>query len=434
MRFSLSLRAPCVALLLLIPTAAALPAQMRPVTIRARTLADGRGGRIDRPVRLTVSGGKILSIEPESKAVPPADYDLTGATVLPGLIDTHVHLSWTFNAEGRLHTEKDPDTPAQTALAQAGNLWSTLQAGITTVQSVGSASEKDLRDAVSRGALPGPRVLTSLEPLLDEKASPEALRQSVRDRKREGADVIKLFASKSIREAGKQTLSSEQLEAACGEARTIGLRTLVHAHSPESMRAAALAGCSQIEHGIFATAEALETLAAKGTWFDPQVCLVFRNYLDNKPRFLGIGNYTEEGFATMERVLPTAEAMFRQALATRGLKLVFGSDAVAGAHGRNAEELVCRVRAGQPARDAIVSATSAAARTLGLDAELGSLAPGMQADIIAVQGDPYRDITALTRVVFVMKGGVVYRYGAGGAGPGNGKRKTGNGKTKTSGD
>ncbi|MDQ2870832.1 MAG: amidohydrolase family protein [Acidobacteriota bacterium] len=423
MRFSLSLRAPCAALLLLVPTAAVLPAQTPPVTIRTRALVDGRGGRIDAPVRLTVSGGKILSIERERKGTAPADYDLTGATVLPGLIDTHVHLSWTFNAEGRLRTEKDPDTPAQTALAQAGNLWSTLQAGFTTVQSVGSESEKDLRDAVSRGALPGPRVLTSLEPFLDEKATPEALRQGVRDRKRDGADVIKLFASKSIREAGRQTLSSEQLEAACGEARNVGLRTLVHAHSPESMRAAALAGCTQVEHGIFATTEVLETLAAKGTWFDPQICLVFRNYLDNKPRFLGIGNYTEEGFATMERVLPTAEAMFRQALATPGLKLVFGSDAVAGAHGRNAEELVCRVRAGQPARDAIVSATSAAAATLSLGGELGSLAPGMQADLIAVKGDPYRDITALTRVVFVMKGGVVYRYRAGRAGPGNGKRK-----------
>ncbi|MEP6767300.1 MAG: amidohydrolase family protein [Acidobacteriota bacterium] len=414
MRSSLSLRPPCAALLLLIPFSAALPAQTTPVTIRARALVDGRGGRIDRPIRLRVSGGKILSIDQDSKTAAPADYDLTGATLLPGLIDTHVHLSWTFNAEGRLHTEKDPDTAAQTALAQAGNLWSTLQAGFTTVQSVGSASEKDLRDAVSRGALPGPRVLTSLEPFLDEKATPEALRQGVRDRKRDGADVIKLFASKSIREAGKQTLSLEQLQAACGEARRVGLRTLVHAHSPESMRAAALAGCTQVEHGIFATAEALETLAAKGTWFDPQICLVFRNYLDNKPRFLGIGNYTEEGFATMERVLPTAEAMFRQALATPGLKLVFGSDAVAGAHGRNAEELVCRARAGQSARDAIVSATSAAARTLGLDADLGSLAPGMQADIIAVEGDPDRDITALTRVVFVMKGGEVYRYRAGG--------------------
>ncbi len=391
-------------------TASAVPAaESAPVTIRANLLLDGRGGRIDRPILLKVSAGKILSIETDSGAAARVDYDLTGTTVLPGLIDTHVHLAWTLTGEGRLHTEKDAETPAQTALAQAGNLWSTLQAGFTTVQSVGSPSEKDLRAAVERRALPGPRVLTSLEPLSDETATPAALRKAVRDRKAEGADVIKIFASRSIREGGRQTLSQEQLEAACGEARNAGLRTLVHAHSPESMRAAALAGCTQVEHGVFATREALETLASSGTILDPQVCLVFRNYLDNKPRFLGIGNYTEEGFAAMERALPTAEAAFRRALATPGLKIVFGTDAVAGAHGRNAEELICRVRAGQSSRDAIVSATSAAAASLALEREVGALAPGLQADIVAVAGDPERDIAAMSRVVFVMRGGVVYR-------------------------
>ena len=409
MRSVCLIRRACLALLLVLTACAAVPAQSAPIIIRANALLDGRGGRIDRPVLLQVSGGKILSIEPESGTAARADYDLTGTTVLPGLIDTHVHLAWTLNARGRLHTEKDPDTAAQTALAQAANLWSTLQAGFTTVQSVGSPSEKDLRDAVETRGLPGPRILTSLEPLSDETVTPAALRQAVRDRKAQGADVIKIFASRSIREGGKQTFSQEQLEAACGEARNVGLRTLVHAHSPESMRAAALAGCTQVEHGVFATREALETLASKGTSLDPQVCLVFRNYLDNKTRFLGIGNYTEEGFAAMERALPTAAAAFRQALATPGLKIVFGTDAVAGAHGRNAEELICRVGAGQSPREAIVSATSAAARSLSLDTEVGALAPGLQADIIAVAGDPERDITAMSRVVFVMKAGIVYR-------------------------
>lgn len=411
MRSVLSKRPLRVALLLLLSVPASSPAQDTPVTIRANAFLDGRGGRTDRPVLLTVSGGKIVSITPEGGATlrGNADYDLTGTTVLPGLIDTHVHLAWTLNAEGRLHTEKDPDTAAQTALAQAANLWSTLQAGFTTVQSVGSPAEKDLRDAVEKRGLPGPRVLTSLEPLSDEKATPDALRQAVRERKAEGADVIKIFASKSIREGGKQTFSQDQLDAACGEARAAGLRTLVHAHSPESMRAAALAGCTQVEHGVFATREALETLASRGTFYDPQVCLVFRNYLDNRPRFLGIGNYTQEGFAAMERALPTAAAAFRQALATPGLRIVFGTDAVAGAHGRNAEELICRVAAGQSARAALVSAASGAARSLSLDKEVGSLTPGLDADIIAVAGDPESDITAMSRVVFVMRGGVVYK-------------------------
>jgi imidazolonepropionase-like amidohydrolase len=399
-----------ISIALLLAGAASAGAQQAAVTIRADRLLDGRGGRLDGPVVVTVRDGKILSIQPGGQARGTVSHDLTGRTVLPGLIDLHAHLGWTLNAEGRLHTENDGEGAAQTALAQAANAWATLQAGFTTVQSPGSASEKDLRDAIARRGLPGPRVLTSLEPLADARETPEKLREAVRQRKAEGADLIKIFASKSIREGGAQTMSQEQLEAACSEAKSLGLRTLVHAHSPESMRAAALAGCTQVEHGIFATKEALETLAARGTYFDPQCRLVFRNYLDNKARFLGIGNYTEEGFAAMERALPLAVATFKQAVATKGLQVVFGTDAVAGAHGQNADDLVCRVQSGgQSPRDAIVSATSLAARSMGLEGSIGTVAPGLQADLIAVDGDPERDITALTRIVFVMRTGTVYR-------------------------
>jgi imidazolonepropionase-like amidohydrolase len=384
------------------------------VRIRATRVLDGRGATLDGPVVITVRAGRIASLERE-KAREPVDHDLTGRTVLPGLIDTHVHLAWTLNAEGRLHTEKDGEPPARTSFAQAGNAWATLQAGFTTVQSIGSPAEKELRDAVEKRKLPGPRILTSLEPLADEKKTPEELRELVRQRKSEGADVIKIFASKSIREGGGQTLSDEQLRAACGEAARLGLRSVVHGHSAESMKAAALAGCTQVEHGVFATRDALETLSRQGTYFDPQVCLVFRNYLDNRERFLGIGNYTNAGFAAMERALPLAAAAFRQAIATPGLRVVFGTDAVAGAHGRNAEELACRVRdGGQKPADAIVSATSLAAKSLGLESATGAIAPGMDADLIAVDGDPLRDVTALSRVVFVMRSGVVYRQSAAG--------------------
>jgi imidazolonepropionase-like amidohydrolase len=256
----------------------------------------------------------------------------------------------------------------------------------------------------------GPRVLTSLEPLNEKSGTPDELRALVRARKAAGADLVKLFASKSIREGGAQTMSDAQLVAACGEARALGMRTLVHAHSPESMRAAALAGCTQIEHGVFATDEVLGLLAARGVYLDPQVCLVFRNYLANKPKYLGIGNYTEEGFAAMEKALPLARASFERAIATPGLKVVFGTDAVAGAHGRNAEELVCRVaEGGQAAMTAIVSATSRAAEALGLGDRIGAIAPGFEADLIAIEGDPSQDITALRRVAFVMKAGRVVR-------------------------
>ncbi len=205
-------------------------------------------------------------------------------------------------------------------------------------------------------------------------------------------------------------MSQEQLDAACGEARQLHRRTLVHAHSPESMRAAALAGCTQVEHGIFATDEVLRLLSERGTYFDPQCSLVFRNYLDNKPKFLGIGNYTEAGFAAMENALPLAVATFKRALATPGLKVVFGTDAVAGAHGGNARDLVCRVTlGGQKPMDAIVSATSLAAKSLGLEEMIGAIAPGLKADLIAVEGDPSSDIRALERVRFVMKDGRVFR-------------------------
>jgi imidazolonepropionase-like amidohydrolase len=256
----------------------------------------------------------------------------------------------------------------------------------------------------------GPRVLTTLAPLTDAAASPEQLAEAVRQRADKGADAIKIFASKSIREGGAQTLSQAQLEAACGEARRRGLRTLVHAHSPESMRAAVLAGCSQIEHGVFATDEVLKLMAERGTYFDPQCSLVFRNYLDNREHFLGIGNYNEEGFQAMERAVPLALATFKRAVATPGLRVVFGTDAVAGAHGHNAEDLVCRsAEGGQPAMETIAAATALNARSLNLQDRIGTIAPGRDADLIAVQGDPSRDITALRRVVFVMKGGRVYR-------------------------
>jgi imidazolonepropionase-like amidohydrolase len=184
----------------------------------------------------------------------------------------------------------------------------------------------------------------------------------------------------------------------------------VHAHGPESARRAILAGCTVIEHGALLDDETLDLMAEHGTYFDPNIDLVFRNYLDNKERFLGIGNYTEEGFAHMERALDSALVVFQKAIARGDIKVVFGTDAVAGAHGRNFEELIARVeRGGQEPTQAIISATSLAAESLGLGEEIGTLLPGMQADLIAVRGNPLEDITALRNVVFVMKAGVVYR-------------------------
>jgi imidazolonepropionase-like amidohydrolase len=205
-------------------------------------------------------------------------------------------------------------------------------------------------------------------------------------------------------------MNDAQLRAICEEAKAQGLRTMVHAHSAASIKASVLAGCGQIEHGVFADDEALKLMADRGVYFDPQICLVFTNYLDNRAKYEGIGNYNEAGFAAMQKAIPIATDMFKRALRTPGLKMVFGTDAVAGAHGRNVEELVCRVQAaGQSPLAAITSGTSVAAEALRLGDQFGSVAPGLQADLIAVQGDPTKDITALRRVMFVMKGGKVYR-------------------------
>jgi imidazolonepropionase-like amidohydrolase len=379
-------------------------AQERPVTIRAGLLLDGKGGS-QRNATITVQGSKIQSVASNSGT---PTYDLSKLTLLPGMIDTHVHINWHFGADGRY--EPRAKSPAEETLYTMENIYTDLMAGFTTVQSVGAQSDLAVRDAVARGTIPGPRILTSDRQLSNANATPDELRELVRTVKREGGDVIKIFASASIRDGGKQTMSDEQLVAACGEAKAQGLRTMVHAHGADSIKASVKAGCGQIEHGIFADQEAMTMMAARGVYFDPNIGLVLQNYIRNKAKFLGIGNYNEEGFAYMEKAVPTNYEMFRKAVATPGLKIVMGTDAVAGAHGHNAEELVVRVKEGhQKPVDAVISATSVSAESLGMSKTIGTLAAGFEADIIAVDGDPTTDITALQRVVFVMKGGKVYK-------------------------
>lgn len=388
-------------LLAVIPFAA----QERPVltTIRVGTLLDGKGG-VQKNTNIVVQGSKILKIDPN--ATNPT-YDLHTLTVLPGMIDTHVHINGHFGKDGR--ADNRGETQAQQAYYTAENAYVTLMAGFTTVQSVGAQADVDLREAIARGIIPGPRILTSIRQINENSGGPDQLRQMVRQLKADHADVVKIFASKSIRDGGGQTMTDEQLVAVCGEAKAQGLRTMVHAHAAGAIKAAVRAGCNQIEHGVFVDDEALKMMAEHGVYFDPNIGVVIQNYLRNKPKFLGIGNYTEEGFAYMEKAVGLNEAMIKKALATPGLKMPMGTDAVAGAHGHNADELIARVKGGQKPMDAIISTTSLAAKSMNLDSMIGSIAPGMEADIVAVEGDPATNITALTRVAFVMKGGKVYK-------------------------
>jgi imidazolonepropionase-like amidohydrolase len=397
-------------LVLLALCAAPLAAQEPVVVVRAARVLDGRGGVVQN-ADVVVAGGKIVRVAPRGDVPAGARLvDLGDRTLLPGLIDVHTHPAWYFNRHGRLHTPRDGDSPAQIILAEVANAYRTLRAGFTTIQSVGDARDADVRDWIATQGLPGPRILTSLEPITDQRLSPDSLRALVRARRAEGADLIKIFAAASIREGGGQTMSDAQLSALCGEAKAVGLRSVVHTQSDESVRAATLAGCTQVEHGIFVKQASLDLMAARGTWFDPQCALVLRNYLENRPKYEGIGNYNAEGFAAMERALPLTTAATRMAIATPGLKVLYGTDAVAGAEGRNTEDLVCRVReAGEAPMHAIVAATSLNAEALGLGDRIGAIAEGYEADLVATDGDPSQDITAVRRVSFVMKGGTIVR-------------------------
>jgi imidazolonepropionase-like amidohydrolase len=284
-------------------------------------------------------------------------------------------------------------------------------AGFTTVQTMGPSAA--LRDAIAKGSLPGPRILAAIEPLSGQgvqTGTPDEIRAYVRRQKAAGADLIKIYASGGMRQ-GTMTLSQEQLSAACDEARRQGLRTLVHGYRG-AVRASILAGCTEVEHGLGATDEDLELMAEKGTFFDPQAGLLLETYMGNKSHYAGTPFYppTEDGFAVFGEILPMNRDLMRRAMKVRGLKIVFGTDAVAGAHGRNAEEFVDRVRdCGMDPMTVMVSANSLGAQALGMEDRIGAIAPGLQADIIVLNGDPLKDITAVRRVAFVMKSGVVYK-------------------------
>ncbi|HKP38329.1 MAG TPA: amidohydrolase family protein [Pyrinomonadaceae bacterium] len=373
--------------------------------IAASTVLDGKGHVLTN-TRIVVEGGKIVAINPKAG---PVDYDLRGLTVMPGWIDAHVHINWSFDKDGK--NQNAGGTTQQAHLAAVSNAWLTLMAGFTTVQSMDSAAS--LRDATARGELPGPRILTIIEPLVgqgEKTGTPDEIRAYVRRQKEAGADLIKIYAAGGMT-SGAMTMSQEQLNAACDEARKQGLRTLVHAYR-DAVRAATLAGCTQIEHGLGASDDDLKLMAEKGTYLDPQGGLLLKNYLLFKDRYAGTPFFpkTVEGFAAMEKILPLEHDLIQRARKIPGLKIVFGTDAVAGAHGRNAEEFIDRVRdCGVDPMAAMVSANSLGAEAVRLGDQIGSIAPGLQADIIALDGDPLTDITAVRRVVFVMKGGVVYK-------------------------
>lgn len=400
------------------PLAAQVALPPEPVVVLADRLFDGESMRSSEEgerIGVLIREGEIAAVgtpgalrSAAGASVPTVELP-PDATLLPGLIDTHTHISWSFGLDGRTMTSESPETPEQRILLAAENAVRTLRGGVTTVQSLGREDDLVLRDLIARGTLPGPRILTSAGAITNAGLNPQQLRLAVRGFQQRGADVIKVFASASIRVGGTPTLSQEQLDAICGEAQAAGLRAVVHAHSSESAKRAALAGCTTIEHGALLDRETLELLAERGVFYDPNIDLVLRNYFENEERFSGVGNYTPEGFAQMRSAVPKALETFRTALDVPELRIVFGTDALAGAHGRNVQELIYRIRrGGQSVLDALRSATAVAAQSLDMADRIGRLEPGFEADVIAVTGDPLAEPERLEDVHWVMRAGRIH--------------------------
>src|SRR3954470_6597962 len=344
------MRSLAASLLLLLAFSSAAPPR---VVIAVGTALDGRGGGI-RQTRRVIEDGKIAAIDP---GAAPIDYDLRARTVMPGWIDTHVHLNWHFDDRGRSTSGNEP--AEQAALFTAEAAWTTLNGGFTTVPGVGAGVDAIVRDRINHGVLPGPRVLTSLRQITNRSGDPDALRALVRQSKQEGADVIKLFATSGLGAGGDQTMSDAQIEAVCSEAKAQALRSVVHAIGDKGARASVLAGCTSIEHGTFISNDTLDLMAAPGPSFDPN-SLAPPTYLDTRAAF----SFAEQALAMLEKGTPPMADALRRAR-SRKVKIVFGTDAVAGAHGRNAEEFIYRVKeAGEKPLDAIVSATSLSAESL----------------------------------------------------------------------
>lgn len=400
------------------------------ILIRAARMIDGKGNLIE-PGAVVVAGDRIVAARPEA-ANPSGDLlvDLGDATILPGLIDLHTHLTDKVGT----HWEEVliTTTPAQAALYGAANALTTLRAGFTTVRDMGptwSYTDVDLRDAIDAGVIPGPRmqvagnyvsatggagdarqfsIYVDVPTVRNLADGVDAVRAAVRTNHKNGADFTKILATGAVLSQGlppgAQQYSDEELAVAVEETNRWGRFTAAHAHGTEGIKAAIRAGVRTIDHGSMLDDEAIAMLQQSGhTYFVPT--LYVGVIVPRDGAALGIPEPLIQRSIEMMRY---RNATFRRAL-DAGLKIGFATDAGVFEHGHNAREFQLRVEIGQSEMDAITSATSVAAMIMGWEADVGSLEAGKFADIIAVPGNPLDDITALERVMWVMKGGEVYR-------------------------
>ena len=379
-----------------------LPAIAQDTVLKTRLAIDGQGNVI-RDAVIVVHDGRIVSVRPNGRVPQGArEVDLTKFTVMPGLIDMHVHIAAHFDESSR-------ERPSITAFWAAENARKYLESGFTTLRSLGSSNlvDVDLRNAINAGLVPGPRLFVSGEPLAETAVKPAEgegpMREYVRRQVAANVDVIKIFGSLSSRAGGGPTYTLEQLKAAVDEAHKAGKPVAVHAHAAEAVRRAILAGADTVEHGALMDDAVIDLLVQKQVVYVPNLYLA-EYYLANGQKF----HFNEEQLHyTRDFMKPRAEA-FAKAV-KKGARIVFGTDAVAGMAGHTAPEFERRVALGMPAQQAITSATSTPAKVLGMAEKIGDLKPGMFADIIAVEGNPLEDIKALGRVTFVMKEGTIYK-------------------------
>jgi len=400
------------------------------ILIRAARLIDGNGN-VARPGAVVVAGDRIVAVGGEELAGQgDVVVDLGDATLMPGMIDLHTHLTDRVGT----HWEEvlTTTTPSQAALWGAANALTTLRAGFTTVRDMGPTwpfTDVDLRDIINEGVLPGPRMQVAGNyvsstggagdarqfsiyvdvPVVRNLADGvDAVRAAVRTNHKNGADFTKILATGAVLSQGlspgAQQYSDEELAVAVEETNRWGRFTAAHAHGTEGIKAAIRAGVRTVDHGSMLDDEAIAMLQQSDhTFFVPT--LYVGVIVPRDGAALGI---PEAQIRRSTEMMRYREATFRRAVEA-GLTIGFATDAGVFEHGHNAREFQIRVAAGQSEMDAITSATSVAAMIMGWDDQVGSLEPGKYADIIAVPGNPLDDITLLERVMWVMKGGEVYR-------------------------
>jgi imidazolonepropionase-like amidohydrolase len=394
----------------------------------ARLLDVATGKYLDNPM-VIVTDGRITAVGKRGEVAVPAGaetIDLPGATLLPGLIDMHVHLDSLAEIGGYNGLEY---SDRFWSVVQTANAKKTLEAGFTTVRNVGSAEFDDvgLREAIDAGYVPGPRVVsaayaigatgghcdsTFFPPSMDEKSpynidSPDEARKVVRTLKKYGARVIKICATGGVfsrgNEPGQQQLTFDEMAAVADEAHMAGLKVAAHAHGAPGIREALKAGIDTIEHASLVDDEGIRLAIQKGAYFSMDI------YNTDYTQAEGKKNGVLEDNLRKDRDIGEIQRQnFKKALKA-GVKMVYGTDAGVYPHGDNAKQFAVMVRYGATPLQAIQAATVTAAEALGQTKDVGQVAVGRYGDMIAVGGDPLADVTVLEKPVFVMKGGAVIR-------------------------